>query len=665
MVKYTKRMVWTEKKINVYYKRKTMQANQCRVDYRSIDITDPLFSHYVDMIADVVIPYQWEILNDRVEGAVQSHCLQNFRIAGRQIRGSFYGQVFQDSDAYKWLEALSYCLQRGKALQFAAIADQVVDLIESAQQADGYLHTYHIINGLETRWTNLVEAHELYCAGYLIEAAVAYHDATGKDRLLQVAMRFADLICMTFGPADDQLHGYPGHEEIELALIRLYRHTKKQRYLDCARYFLDIRGSKPNYFVAEIAARKGESLYAEFKDYDLAYAQAHQRPVDQRSAEGHAVRALYLYCAMADLALETQDRAYQVACEALWESIEQRRMYITGAVGSSGFLERFTTDYDLPNDRGYGESCASVALMMLGRRMGTLTGRACYHDTVERALFNTVLGGIAADGLHYFYVNPLEVWPKACLPYTSMAHVVPVRRRWFDVACCPTNIARTLAGLGSYIYESRGGSVVVNQLISSTVTVQTRRAEMHLQLEIHNPNRSELSLLCDQDLLVELRLPWYASHPGCSEDGRNREVIVKNGYIQLHLHAGRRVDLQLHVQPQWMSANPLVRADQHRVALQYGPFVYCLEEMDNSQNLSSYGVDITRQPSEKGIVEGLPGSLPMLVYDGWKVEADEAGPLYRKASYVQKQRKVQAIPYCLWGNREKGEMLVFQYLKTV
>jgi DUF1680 family protein len=176
-----------------------MQANQCKVDYRSLDITDSLFSHYVDMIADRVIPYQWEILNDRVEGATRSHCLQNFKIAAKQSQGSFYGQVFQDSDVYKWLEALSYCLQRGKALQFVPIADQVVDLIEAAQQPDGYLHTYHIINGLGNRWTNLVEAHELYCAGYLIEAAIAYHEATGKDRLLQVAIRFADLICATFG----------------------------------------------------------------------------------------------------------------------------------------------------------------------------------------------------------------------------------------------------------------------------------------------------------------------------------------------------------------------------------------------------------------------------------------------------------------------------------
>lgn len=642
-----------------------MQANQCKVDYRSLDITDSLFSHYVDMIADRVIPYQWEILNDRVEGATRSHCLQNFKIAAKQSQGSFYGQVFQDSDVYKWLEALSYCLQRGKALQFVPIADQVVDLIEAAQQPDGYLHTYHIINGLGNRWTNLVEAHELYCAGYLIEAAIAYHEATGKDRLLRVAIRFADLICATFGPGENQMHGYPGHEEIELALIRLYRHTKKQHYLDCARYFLDTRGSEPNYFAAEIAKRKGESLYAEFKDYDLAYAQAHQRPVDQRSAQGHAVRALYLYCAMADLAQEEGDQSYRVACEALWESIEQRRMYITGAVGSSGHLERFTTDYDLPNDRGYGESCASVALMMLGRRMGNLTGMARYHDAVERALFNTVLGGIAADGLHYFYVNPLEVWPEACLPHTSMAHVMPVRRQWFDVACCPTNIARTLANLGSYIFESRSHSVVVNQLISSEVAVHAECGQMHLHMEVHNPNRSSLSLLCDKDLLVELRLPWYANYPACSEAGVKREVIVKNGYIQLHLHAGRQVDLQLHVQPQWMSANPLVRADQHRVALQYGPFVYCLEEVDNTRNLASYSVDITRQPTEKGMVEGLPGSLPVLVYDAWKADGDEQGPLYRKAANIQNHRKVQAIPYCLWGNREKGEMLVFQYLKTV
>jgi len=642
-----------------------MQASQCRVDYHTVEITDPLFSHYVSMIGDVVIPYQWEILNDRVEGASRSHCLQNFRIASKQCRGTFYGQVFQDSDVYKWLEALSYCLLRGKALSFIPIADEVIALIESAQQSDGYLHTYYIINGLENRWTNLVEAHELYCAGYLIEAAIAYHEATGKDRLLQVALKFADLICATFGPEENQLHGYPGHEEIELALIRLYRYTKQKRYLACAQYFLAVRGSEPNYFAAEIANRKGPGLYKEFADYDLRYAQAHQVPVDQRSAEGHAVRAEYLYCAMADLALETADDSYRVACEALWESIEQKRMYITGSVGSSGFLERFTTDYDLPNDRNYSESCASVALMMLGRRMTTLTGMARYHDTVERALFNTVLCGISADGLHYFYVNPLEVWPEACMPHTSLAHVKPVRMKWFDVACCPTNIARTLANLGSYIYESRDNSVLINQLISSSVAIEDKDGMKTLQVLVSDSSRSSITVKCDKDLFVQLRLPWYADRPVCTEDGASREVIIVHGYVQLYLHAGKAVSLDLHVEPRWMEANPLVRADIHRVALQYGPFVYCLEETDNAPNLHAISIDKRKQPSVIGTLDDLPGGLPILGYDAWRIEGNEGGPLYRPASMKQKPVHVRAVPYCLWGNREKGEMLVFQYLKTV
>lgn len=645
--------------------RDMMQESLCSVDLRSIEITDPLFSHYVSMISDVVIPYQWEILNDRVEGAVRSHCLENFRIASKQTQGSFYGQVFQDSDVYKWLEALSYCLLRGKAMSFIPIADEVIALLESAQQSDGYLHTYHIINGLDKRWTNLLEAHELYCAGYLIEAAIAYHEATGKERLLGVALRFADLICATFGPADNQIHGYPGHEEIELALIRLYRHTHTKRYLQTAQYFLETRGSEPNYFVSEIANRKGPCLFEEFRDYDLCYSQAHQRPVDQRSAEGHAVRALYLYCAMADFAQEKGDEAYRIACEALWESIEQKRMYITGSVGSSGLLERFTTDYDLPNDRNYGESCASVALMMFGRRMAKLTGMARYHDTVERALFNTVLSGISADGLHYFYVNPLEVWPEACMPFTSMAHVKPVRKKWFSVACCPTNIARTLANLGSYIYESNGNSVIVNQLISSSIVIEIGKEKRILHLDVSDSGRSHLTLSCDKDLLVQLRLPWYANHPTCKEDGTKREVIVAHGYVQIQLHAGKTVTMDLHVEPQWMAANPQVRADQHRVALQYGPFVFCLEETDNSANLASLVVDSTRKPTVSGFLEELPGKLPILGYEAWKVESEEQGPLYRKASYRLKPRQVRAIPYCMWGNREKGEMLVFQYLKTV
>ncbi|MDT4762885.1 glycoside hydrolase family 127 protein [Sphaerochaeta sp. PS] len=632
------------------------------VNAGAVQVTDPLFSHYVSMISEVVLPYQWEILNDRVEGATKSHCLENFRIASGEKQGAFYGQVFQDSDVYKWLEAVAYCIQQGKALQFIPIADEVISLIGRAQQKDGYLHTYHIVNGMERRWSNLVEAHELYCAGYLIEAAMAYHEATGKRRLLSVAIAFADLICNTFGPGEGQLHGYPGHEEIELALIKLFRHTKDARYMDTARYFLEARGSEPNYFLQEIAQRNGESHYHEFRAYDLHYAQAHVRPVEQRTVEGHAVRALYLYSAMADYATDAHDTAFADACTALWDNLEEKRMYITGGVGSSGFLERFTTDYDLPNERAYCESCASVALMMFGKRMAALSKEARYYEGVERALYNTVLAGIHHDGLHYFYVNPLEVWPSACMASSSMAHVQPVRQKWFEVACCPTNIARTLASLGQYIYSSDERGILVNQFISSRLEVAHHDETIHLTMVVEPTRRSLVTLTSDGNLELGIRLPSYTSAVVFKVDGVVRHLKEEHGYALVTLEKGSVLSFDLALQPTWMAAHPEVRADSHKVALTYGPFVYCLEEMDNSANLGGLGVAIAPRPAVVGSLDTLPGSLPILGYEGFRLDTQNDGRLYAPAKFMQRAEPLQAVPYCLWGNRKPGEMVVFQHL---
>ncbi len=625
-------------------------------------IDDPLFSHYASMIGDVVIPYQWEILNDKVEGVVKSHCLDNFRIAAHLKQGSFYGQIFQDSDVYKWLEALSYCLARGKAQSFSAIADEVVSLIEQAQQADGYLHTYYIINGLEKRWTNLIEGHELYCAGHLIEAAVAYHQATGKDRLLGVAMRFADLICSTFGAYGQQLHGYPGHEEIELALIKLYRHTKIKKYLDTAKYFIDIRGSEPNYFLSEQKARGGVSLYAEFRDYNPMYAQAHIRPVEQKTVEGHAVRAMYLLSAMADLAKETGDASYQKACLTLWKNLEEKRMFITGGIGSSGYLERFTTDYDLPNERAYCESCASVGLMMFGKRMAELTGEARFYDSVERALYNTVLCGIHHDGLHFFYVNPLEVWPEACMPYTSLSHVQPVRRQWFDVACCPTNIARTLANLSQYIYEAEGNQIKINQFIASTVRFTDPEGEKMLRLDVESTLRSKITLTVSAAMNVLIRIPSYAQPMQFLLDGKPIQPKIKKGYASISFTEPAVLTFDLGLKPVWMSAHSQVRADAFKVALTYGPFVYCLESEDNGNTLCEVGVDPARTPEVEGSLDSLPGNLPVLGYQACRLVRKDDRALYAQAQYSLTPVHMRAVPYCLWGNRKGGEMVVFQHL---
>ncbi|MGE4453790.1 MAG: glycoside hydrolase family 127 protein [Sphaerochaeta sp.] len=627
----------------------------------AVEITDDLFSHYVSLISDVVVPYQWEILNDRIAGTERSHCLDNFRIASGQKKGAFYGEVFQDSDVYKWLEALSYCLERGRALSFIPIADEVISLIASAQMEDGYLHTYHIINGIEKRWTNLLEAHELYCAGYLIESGIAYDHATGKSSLLTIAMRFADLICDTFGEEEGKRCGYSGHEEIELALIALYRYTGCQRYLDTASYFLSVRGTEPSYFQEEIRRRNGEGIYHEFKDYDLKYGQAHARPVEQKDAEGHAVRALYLYTAMADLAMVEGDEAYKKACIRLYQSITERRMYLTGGVGSSGYLERFTTDYDLPNDRAYCESCASVGLMMFSKRMAELNQDASYYDSVERALYNTVLSGISHDGMRYFYVNPLSVWPDACMESTSMAHVKSQRQPWFKVACCPTNIARTLASLGKYMVSVDKDSLLVNLFISSTITVERGNGPVQLHMDAEQSTRSDVHFTASGTLNLQIRIPGYVKHPHFICNGVAIQPAIVNHYAKITLRAGEELVFALNLQPRWVAAHQGVREDAYKVALMYGPFVYCLEEVDNQKNLATIGVDPNVVPSQVGNLDELSGAMPIFSYPA-KTVVRRGDDLYDEASYTIGETKVRAVPYALWGNREKGEMLVFQHL---
>ncbi len=660
-----------------------MQKGYRSIKDKNVTITDPLFAHYVDMIADTVLPYQWDVLNDRIDGAKKtkdlentldenhsnstknakiSHCLENFRIAAGLATGSHYGTVFLDSDAYKWLEAVGFCVGSGKGDRFVPLADEAIDLIARAQQSDGYLNTYITLVKPDARWTNLVEGHELYCAGHLIEAAVAYYEATGKRKILDVATRFADLIDKTFGSGPGQIRGYPGHQEVEVSLVKLYRTTGVRRYLDLARFFIAERGAEPNYFLAEIERRAGKGIFPELRDYDLKYSQSHLPPVEQRDLEGHAVRALYMCATMADLALEFDDEKMRAACLALWESVTKKRMFITGGVGSSGFLERFTADYDLPNDSTYCETCASVGLMMFGQRMASLSGDAAYYDAVELALHNTVLAGINADGKKYFYVNPLECWPDACLPHTSMRHVKPVRQEWFDVACCPTNIARTLASLGRYIFALDGETVCVHQFISSRAVAEIAGVPVTVDMKADIAEGGSVTIGTSGAARLRVRIPSWAVDPEFSVDGKRVAPRVERSYACLDVAGAAELSIDFHAKPRWVAANDLVRVDAGKAALMLGPYVYCLEGVDNPGSLAGAYIDADAKVSLGSAVEGLPGAMPSLSYDGYRLE-NGVKSLYGTAEYSLRPARLTAVPYCLWCNRFPGEMVVWQKIR--
>lgn len=653
-----------------------------------VQINDKLWSHYCDMVADIIVPYQWKVLNDRIPGVapafnnwnildsqaenfiqygaqrgMESYCIKNFRIAAGELKGAHKGVIFSDTDVYKWLETVAYCLHNGRCKDFENIADEVISLIGRAQQTDGYLNTYFTVAEPQGRWSNLVEGHELYCAGYLIEAAIAYYEATGKDALLHIARRFADLICRVFGLAEGQIPGYPGHQEIELALVKLYRCTGQRRYLDCARFFIDERGQEPNYFSQEIEYRGGQVLFSEFREYELAYSQAHMPPRQQRTAEGHAVRAVYMYCAMADIASEDRDETLLETCRALWDNITQRRMYITGGIGSSGFFERFTTDYDIPNDSAYSETCASIGLALFGRRMALLEQDANYYDVVERALYNTVLAGISLEGDRYFYVNPLEVWPDACLPATSMKHVKPVRQRWFNVACCPPNVARTLASLGQYIYAVNDEVVYINLYISSIyeADVSGKRVTLRMDSGLMQNGHIHISIKAKEKATLAMRVPNYAQQPVFLLDGVLVEPLIKKGYAYFETNGDHTLEMRLNIKPRWIAADVRVRKDAGKIALMKGPCVYCLEEVDNGNNLASLYVSPDAKVAECAS-EQLPGGLPELLYHGRKLVQPNRNEksLYDDAQFGLENVNLKAVPYCMWCNRKPGEMTVWQ-----
>lgn len=631
---------------------------------QSIKIKDTFWSKHVDLVRNSIIPYQWDAINDRIPDAESSHCLENFKIAAGLTEGQFHGAVFQDTDIAKWLEAVGFSLACYPDEELETTADEVIELISRSQCKDGYINTYYTIKEPRKRWTDLCEGHELYTAGHLMEAAVAYYQGTGKRKFLDCMCRFADLICETFGGEEGKIHGYPGHQEVEIGLIKLYHVTGERRYLEQAKYFIDARGVGENYFLKEMQRPDFNYIFPEFINYDTKYSQSHLPVREQTTAEGHAVRAVYMYCAMADLAWEYQDKELMRACETLWKNITEKRMYLTGGIGSSGILERFTTDYDLPNEYNYSESCASIGLALFGLRMAHITKDASYIDVVERALYNTVLAGIALDGKSFFYVNPLEVWPAACMDRTSKEHVKPIRQKWFGVACCPPNIARTLASLGQYIYgwEEEERRLSLNLFVSNHVDLKVGSSRIEVITETKFPWENQIFLavkgLPKEGIHLRIRIPGYGKNFVILNQGEKVPYVELHGYADIDVAQDAELQIQFEAPPQFVRANPLVRADVGKAAIVRGPLVYCLEEVDNGENLAGLYVDTSSEireisSSDFGGCVKLEVSGERVIQGTWK------GGLYSTCKPEQKPITMKAIPYPFWNNRGVGEMAVW------
>ncbi|MCP3739440.1 glycoside hydrolase family 127 protein [Rossellomorea sp. BNER] len=634
----------------------------------NVKVTDDFWRSRMDVIRDEVIPYQWEAINDRIPDAPASHAIKNFRIAAGEISGEFFGFVFQDSDVAKWLEAVAYSLESDPNPELEKTADQVIDLIERAQQKNGYLNTYFTVKEPEGKWSNLRDRHEMYCAGHMIEAAVAYYQVTGKRKLLDIMCRFADHINAVFGKDGNKIPGYDGHQEIELALVKLYQETGLKRYLKLSKYFIDERGQKPHFFDYEKEARNDDKKFWWNDEYgDYSYHQAHLPVREQKEAIGHAVRAMYMYTAMADLARETGDESLKEACETLWENVTQRQMYITGGVGSQDFGEAFSFDYDLPNDTCYTETCASIGLVFWAKRMLGIEKNREYADVMERALYNGTISGMDLDGKKFFYVNPLEVWPKASEKRKDKEHVKPIRQKWYSCACCPPNLARLISSIGHYIYSTDRNEVFVHLYMGNESELDIGGQKVQIVQETKYPWDEHVKLTLSPETSSEftmaVRIPGWCQGAILKVNGKNVEIpsCLKNGYAYLTRmwEKGDEIELFLPMPIERIRANPKVRENAGKVALQRGPVVYCLEEVDNGTNLSNIRLPQDAKlhgTFEENLLEG----IYIITAQAEQVDETEWNEeLYKPIERKTKPIPLKAIPYYSWCNRKPGEMIVW------
>ena len=568
--------------------------------------------------------------------------LEDMRLAARGATNGFRGPVFMDSDLYKALEAASYSLATHPDPTLEKQLDDIISLMAAAQQPDGYLNSYFTVKEPGKRWTNLRDCHELYCAGHMFEAAVAHYQATGKKTFLNIATRYADYIDSVFGPAPKRL-GYPGHPEIELALIKLWRATGNQRYFELARFFVENRGRK--FFATE--------HHTPLDKYDGSYWQDDVPIYEHQNIKGHAVRAAYLMSGVTDVATQTGDERLLKMLDRVWRNTTERNEYITGGIGPSAHNEGFTVDYDLPNLTAYQETCATVALAQWAHRLALLYGDAHYADVLERGLYNGVLSGVSQDGTKFFYVNPLE---------SAGTHH---RSPWFGCACCPPNVTRTLAALGGYAYAASADSLYINLYIQGSARAKVGATAVTLKVTTEYPWDGKVALeltpAAPAKFSLRLRVPGWCENASVKVNRRAAKAqVIERGYLVLDREwkRGDRVELELPMPVQRVAANPHVKADEGLLALQRGPIVYCLEQCDQAEPLAAFwlpaGAEL-KAMRESGLLGGV------VTISGEALSAPEQPwrrSLYQPAASAR-HVALKAIPYYAWDNRQAGAMRVW------
>ena len=580
------------------------------VPFSAVKIQDGFWSPRLDAHKDVTLA----VCIDQIEN--QTDRIRNYENAAKG-EGKHSGIFFDDSDVYKALEGMAYSLQNHPDPALEAKCDEWIDKFAAAQQPDGYINTYYTLTKDEPRWMNM-DRHEMYCAGHMIEAGVAYYKVTGKRKLLDVCIRMADHMMSIFGP--EGRHWVPGHEEIELALVKLFEVTGEKKYLDFAGWLLDQRGH-------------GYGSYGNDRPWPAYYYQDEVPVREMAEISGHAVRSMYLYCGMSDVAAYTGDTGLTAALDRLWDDVVLRNMYITGGIGQSSSNEGFTTDYSLPNLTAYCETCASVGMVLWNWRMNQFTGDGKYVDVLERALYNGALAGISLAGDRFFYVNPLES--------LGDHH----RQAWYGCACCPSQICRFLPSIGNYVYGVSKEGVYVNLYMGNTATLKAAGKALTLAQETGYPWTGDVSLKVGVKGSVKtqlrLRIPGWCKDYFLTVNGETVEPTVEKGYavIDRKWKDGDCVGLHFDMPVEVVAADPRVKEDEGKRAVQRGPVVYCLEEVDNPD------IDAVRiaedEKFDTAFEKGLLGGIV-------SIKAAEGG---------------NYIPYYAWDNRAAGKMKVWVDLR--
>ncbi len=580
-----------------------------QIDFSHVKINDNFWSPRLSKHVSATLP----VCIDQIEN--QTGRIRNFENAAKG-EGEHSGIFFDDSDVYKALEGMAYSLINNPDPELEKKADEWIDKFAAAQQPDGYINTFYTLTGLDKRWTNM-DKHEMYCAGHMIEAGVAYYQATGKRKLLDVCIRMTDHMMSQFGPG--KRHWVPGHEEIELALVKLYQTTQEQKYLDFAYWLLEERGH-------------GHGTMGDEGKWDPVYYQDIVPVRRLTDISGHAVRCMYLYCGMADVAALKNDTGHIAAIDRLWDDVVHRNMYITGGIGSSRDNEGFTEDYDLPNLDAYCETCASVGMVLWNQRMNQLTGDSKYIDILERSLYNGALAGISLGGDRFFYVNPLE---------SKGDHH---RQEWYGCACCPSQLSRFLPSIGNYIYASSDDALWVNLYIGNTGQIRIGETDILLTQETDYPwdGSVKLTISTSQPLEKEIRLriPNWCKTYDLSINGKRINVSDEKGYAVIKDWKSQDViALDMDMPVEIVAADPHVKENFGKRAIQRGPLVYCMEEIDNPE----YFDQIQLSPSttfQTAFVSDILNGIKTIKTNG-------------------RAQSATFIPYYAWDNRKAGKMRVW------